>query len=85
MHVEDPDTSGILNQGKTGMRRAWVHGRVATTAEVGEIEDSLVQLRKGVQTLEPPGRVPRWQLVIRLDSEQPLTRHLYPVSNATKH
>lgn len=49
MHVEDPDTSGILNQtgGETGIRKAWVPGRVAATAEVGETEESLAQLRKG--------------------------------------
>lgn len=34
---------------------------------------------------EPPGSVPGWQLVIQLGSEQPLTGHLYHVSNAPEH
>lgn len=29
--------------------------------------------------------MPRWQLVIQLDSEQPLTSHLYHVPNAAGH
>lgn len=49
-HFRDFESDG----GETGIRKAWVPERVAATAEVGETEESLAQLRKGGTDVRAP-------------------------------